>query len=62
MAVKCEPDETVAYSQVVWPSKAVHDENMPKLMEAMQAASVDDPMPFDGKRMIFANFETVLEV
>ncbi|MEL6245112.1 MAG: DUF1428 domain-containing protein [Pseudomonadota bacterium] len=61
MAVKCAANETVAYSHVVWASKAAHDESMPKVMEAMQAASADSPMPFDGKRMIFASFETVLE-
>ena len=61
MAVKCDPSETVAYSHVVWPDKATHDANMEKVMEAMQAASEDHPMPFDGKRMIFASFETVVE-
>ena len=61
MAVQCAPDETVAYSHIIWPDKATHDANMPKAMEDMQAASAEFPMPFDGKRMIFASFQTVVE-
>lgn len=62
MAVKCNEDETVAYSHVVWPDKATHDANMEAVMADMQAESEDNPMPFDGKRMIFASFETLVEV
>ena len=61
MAVQCAADETVAYSHIIWPDKATHDENMPNVMAAMQAASADNPMPFDGKRMIFASFQSVVE-
>lgn len=58
MAVKAGADETVVLSWITWPSKAVRDEAMPKMMadERMNA-----PMPFDGKRMIFAGFEQVFE-
>ena len=34
MAVKCGADETVCFSWVLWPSKAVRDEAMPKIIEA----------------------------
>lgn len=61
MAVKCGSDETVAYSHIIWPDKATHDANMQNVMEEMQQALQDNPMPFDGKRMIFASFETVVE-
>ena len=30
MAVKCEPDEVVVFSWIVWPSKAVRDEGHKK--------------------------------
>ena len=33
MAVKCGKNETVSFSWVVWPSKTVRDEAMPKIME-----------------------------
>ncbi|MCE8006634.1 DUF1428 domain-containing protein [Aestuariivita sp.] len=61
MAVKCAPDETVAYSHVIWPDKATHDAKMQAVMAEMQAASKANPMPFDGQRMIFASFQTVVE-
>ncbi|MEO0982908.1 MAG: DUF1428 domain-containing protein [Pseudomonadota bacterium] len=61
LAVKAEAGETVAYSHIIWPDKATHDANMEKVMKAMQAASAALPMPFDGKRMIFASFDTVVE-
>lgn len=62
MAVKCEPGETVAYSHIIWADKAAHEAGMEKAMKDMQALEGDNPMPFDGKRMIFADFETVVEV
>lgn len=45
----------------IWPDKQTHDANMQTVTGAMQTAETDSPMPFDGKRMIFASFETVLE-
>lgn len=62
MAVKCEPGETVAYSHIIWPDKATHDANMQSVMEEMQAVEKEYPMPFDGQRMIFGSFKTVVEV
>ncbi|MEZ4290030.1 MAG: DUF1428 domain-containing protein [Myxococcota bacterium] len=58
-AVLQQPDETVVFSWIVWPSKAVRDEAWAKLHEdeAMRASE----MPFDGKRMIFGGFESILE-
>ena len=60
MAVQCKPDETVCFSWIEWPSKEVHDEAMPKTMEAMRSLDMG-AMPFDGKRMIFGEFEIVME-
>ena len=57
MAVKCEPDEVVVFSWIVWPSKAVRDEGHKKMM----AEPEPNPMPFDGKRMIFGGFEVLLD-
>lgn len=61
MAVKCEPEETVVFSWLWWPSKAVRDEAMPKCMQDPRLQPDVNPMPFDGKRMIFGGFEVLFE-
>lgn len=57
-AVGKQDDETVAFSWIVWPSKAVRDDAWQKMMQdpAMRPAS---EMPFDGKRMIYGGFEPI---
>ena len=61
MAVKAKDDETVVFSWVVWPSKAKRDAGMQAMMEDPRMSQETNPMPFDGKRMIFGGFESVLE-
>jgi uncharacterized protein YbaA (DUF1428 family) len=61
MAVKKEADESVVFSWVTWPSKAVRDEGWKKMMEDPRMQPGANPMPFDGKRIIYGGFETVLE-
>ncbi len=62
MAVKCNDDETVVFSWIVWPSKAARDEGNAKAMAdpRMQEGGMD--CPFDGNRMIVGGFEVLLEV
>jgi uncharacterized protein YbaA (DUF1428 family) len=60
MAVKCKDDETVVFSWILWPSRQVRDEGMKKAMEDPRMKP-GDPMPFDGKRMIYGGFETIVE-
>ncbi|HSP30873.1 MAG TPA: DUF1428 domain-containing protein [Halomonas sp.] len=60
MAVKCRDDETVVFSWLIWPSKQVRDAGMAKMMEDPRMQPDVNPMPFDGKRMIFGGFETVV--
>lgn len=59
-AVLRKPDETVVFSWIRWPSKAVRDEAWQKMM-ADPAMSGDNPMPFDGSRMIMGGFEVALD-
>ena len=61
-AVKAEASETVVFTWVEWPSKAVRDVGMAKVMAdpRMQPGATAN-MPFDGKRMIFGGFETLLD-
>jgi uncharacterized protein YbaA (DUF1428 family) len=58
-AVAAKDDETIAFSWIVWPSKAARDAGMAKVMadERMK----DQDMPFDMQRMIFGGFEVVLD-
>jgi uncharacterized protein YbaA (DUF1428 family) len=60
MAVKCEENETVVFSWIVWPSREVRDRGNKMVMEdpRMQPAK---EMPFDGKRLIYGGFEVMLE-
>lgn len=61
MAVKCGKDETVVFSWVTWPSKEARDEGWKRVMEDPRMNQDDNPMPFDGKRMIYGGFETILD-
>ncbi len=61
MAVKCQADETVVFSWIIWPSKQVRDEGMAKVMADSRMNPENNPMPFDGKRMIFGGFEVIVE-
>jgi uncharacterized protein YbaA (DUF1428 family) len=58
-AVKLEPNETVAFSWVAWPSREVRDAGMKKAMDDPRMKNTD--MPFDGKRMIYGGFEQILD-
>ena len=57
-AVAAQAGESVVFSWIVWPSKAVRDAAMEK-MKADPRMKMD--MPFDGKRMIFGGFEVMLD-
>ncbi|RZL08992.1 MAG: DUF1428 domain-containing protein [Rubrivivax sp.] len=60
MAVKREENESVVFSWVTWPSKAVRDEGMKKFMEDPRMQPDQQPDTFDGKRMIFGGFEVLV--
>ena len=64
-AVQATGEETVAFSWVEWPDKASRDTGMKKIMAdpRMDPSNAgNDPLPFDGKRMIFGGFEAVVEL
>ena len=62
MAVQRKDDETVIFSWIAWPSRAARDKGMKQAMEDPRLAPEKNPMPFDGKRMIYGGFEVVLDV
>jgi uncharacterized protein YbaA (DUF1428 family) len=59
LAVKCQPNETVVLSWVVWPSKAVRDQGMAAVMAD---PNIPKQMPFDGQRMIYGGFTVLVAV
>ena len=62
MAVKAKDDETVAFSWVEWPDKATRDRAMETMMKDPRMDPQQNPMPFDGMRMIFGGFEPVVDI
>ena len=54
-----EPDETVVFAWIEWPSKEVRDAGNKKIMEDPEMKNMD--MPFDGKRMIFGGFDAIFD-
>jgi len=61
LAVQRKADETVVFSWLVWPSKAVRDAGMAKVMADPRMGPDVNPMPFDGKRLIYGGFEVLVE-
>ena len=62
MAVQCKPDETVVFSWITWPDKDAHDKGFAAMMADPRFAPDTNPMPFDGKRMIYGSFLPILAV
>ena len=61
MAVKLKGDETVVFSWITWPSREVSDAGMKKAMEDSRLDMSANDMPFDGMRMMWGGFETIVE-
>lgn len=62
LAVQCKEDETVVFSWVTWPSKEVRDAAWELMMKDPRFSPEVNPMPFDGKRMIYGGFEKLVEM
>ena len=62
MAVQRKDDETVVFSWMVWPSKEARDQGWQKIMKDPRMTDQANPMPFDGKRLIWGGFDMILEV
>ena len=62
-AVKMKPDETVIFAYILYKSRKDRDRINKKVMEDPRMAKMmgPDKMPFDGKRMIFGGFKTIVD-
>jgi len=63
-AVQATDDEDVVFSWIEWPDKSTRDAAMSKMEEIVKTDPrmnpESNPMPFDGKRMIFGGFSPVV--
>jgi uncharacterized protein YbaA (DUF1428 family) len=62
-AVKLKPGETVVFSWITYKSRAQRDRINAKVMADPRLKSMMDPkaMPFDGKRLIYGGFESLVK-
>jgi uncharacterized protein YbaA (DUF1428 family) len=62
-AVKLEPDETVVFAWIVYESREHRDRVSEQVMKDPRIANVDPKsMPFDGKRMFWGGFKSLVEL
>lgn len=69
-AVRATDEETVVFSWIEWPDKATRDAAMATMTEWMNNPEKADPrmdpeknpMPFDGKRLIFGGFTPLIDL
>lgn len=55
-ALRLQDGETVVFSWIEWPSKAVRDAGMARVMDDERMQMTPEAMPFDGKRMVYGGF------
>jgi uncharacterized protein YbaA (DUF1428 family) len=62
-SVKLKPGETVVFSWIMYRSRAERDRINAKVMKDPRLAKMMNPkaMPFDGKRMIYGGFKTIVK-
>ena len=62
--IKSKPGETVVFSWITYKSRAHRDKVNAKVMKDPRLAKMMEPdnMPFDGKRMLYGGFKTIVEL
>lgn len=62
-SVKLEADETVVFAWIVYESREQRDRINEQVMKDPRLTGMaPESMPFDGKRMIWGGFETIVEL
>lgn len=60
-AVKAKDDEVVVFSWLEFPDKATRDVATKKMMDDPRMEEMGANMPFDGKRMIYGGFDSIVD-
>ena len=60
--VKLKPGETVVFSWIRYKSRGQRDRINAKVMKDPRIAAMGTDMPFDGKRMSYGGFRTIVEL
>ena len=62
--IKSKPGETIVFSWILFKSRAHRDKVNAKVMKDPRLAKMmeGDDMPFDGERMLYGGFKTIVEV
>lgn len=60
-SVNAEPGENVVFSWFEYPDKAARDAANASMMADTEMAAAGKDMPFDGKRMLMAGFQSILD-
>ncbi|NNM78681.1 DUF1428 domain-containing protein [Sphingomonas sp. ID1715] len=65
-SVQAQQGESVVFSWIEWPDKATRDAAFAKMMDPNnpdpRMDQTKNPVPFDGKRMIFGGFTPIVEI
>ncbi len=61
-AVKAKENEEILFSWIEYPSKEIRDEASKHMMEDSEMQEMGKSMPFDGSRMIFGGFESIVDL
>lgn len=65
-AVQATKEESVVFSWIEWPDRATRDAAMGRMEALMQTderiSPEKNPMPFDGKRMIYGGFAPIVDM
>ncbi|MEL6435261.1 MAG: DUF1428 domain-containing protein [Pseudomonadota bacterium] len=59
LAVKRNDDEAVVFSWVTWASKEARDAGLANVFSDPRMQPDVNPMPLDGKRLIYGGFEVI---
>jgi uncharacterized protein YbaA (DUF1428 family) len=60
-AVKAKDDETVVFSWMEYPDKATYEAANRRMRDDPRMKEMSSDMPFDGKRVIFGGFESIVD-